>query len=125
MCWEAGGSLEHEIAAASPIAGVLGGVTASAPPWWEAALLCPLPFTRGALASSWHASLISSHLPASLLLACPMSVWLKCFWLFLRGVSQTPQQKVLVVHQAALGKYGEDGCEHQKPLLAQLYFFKD
>lgn len=35
---------------------------------------------------------------------------------------QTPRQKVLVVHQAALGKYGEEGCEHQKPLLAQLYF---
>lgn len=35
---------------------------------------------------------------------------------------QTPRQKVLIVQQAALGKYGEEGCEHQKPLLAQLYF---
>lgn len=80
-----------------------------------------LPFGHGALASSWHASVTSSHLMASLLLARLTSVWLKPFWLSCRDFSQTPWQKSAL---NTLSSTGEDGYEHRKLLLIQQYFTK-
>jgi len=79
--------LEHEVAAVSSIADVLGGVRTSAHLFLVGVKHCFAPCLLAMVLWLLGSVVTSSHLMASLLLACPMSVWLKCFWLSCRDFS--------------------------------------